>query len=814
MDTLLQDLRYAFRMLLKTPTLTVAAIVCLGLGIGANSAIFGIVDRLLFRPPAHVRDAAGIQRIYFAHSHPTFGNYTNSTTSFRVFHALEGPSSVFASVAAVWGADVSFGRGPEAQQVRAQLVSASYFPLLGVQPALGRFFGPDEDRLGGPTVAVLGYAFWHHQFADDSTVLGRDLDLGRGRYTVVGVAPDRFTGVGLEPVDVWLPIRPAGEALMGTPWLTEKGYYWIQTIARLAPTTGPAQAEGEATLAYRRNAAADGERADSNTRVLLGPIQQARGPAGSVDAKVATWVAAVAMIVLLIACANVANLLLARAVQRQREIAVRLALGAGRGRLARQLLTESALLAVAGGGAAVLVALWVGPLLRALLLPAVPDLRTAVDGRVLAFTAGLAALTGLLSGLAPAIQASRPDLAVALKAGAGEGRYQHSRTRTGLLIAQVALTLMLLAGAGLFVRSLRNVRAIDIGMEVDRLLVASMDLRSANYPRKEINALYDRMLERVRALPGVTDAAVTIGNPFGWSFATDLKVPGLDSLPRSPGGGPYINYVSPDYFSTLGMTIKRGRGFTAEDRHGGAQVAVVGEAMARRFWPTADPIGRCLLIAERECSQVVGIVADAKRDAVIEEAQTQYYVPLAQWPDENSVTAMYVRTAGSPDQMAAAVRREMQSAAPDLPFAQVQPLADVIAPQLRPWRMGSLMFSLFGALALALAAVGLYGVLAYSVTQRTHEIGVRIALGAERRNVLGLVIGHGLRVVGIGVLIGAVGAIAGGRALKALLYGVSPADPLVLAAVALVLLTVALAASWLPARRATKVDPMVALRYE
>src|SRR5574341_1469280 len=428
MDTLLQDLRYAARMLVRTPTLTVAAVVCLALGIGANAAIFGVIDTLLFKPPAHVRDPGAVRRIYLSHHSPTFGDYTNTTTSVAAYRSIADSTPAFANLAA-WGwREVSLGRGAEAQQVRARLVTHTYFPLLGVTPALGRFFGPDEDRDGGAPVVVLAYGFWKRQFGGDSTALGRELDIGRGRYTVVGVAPDGFTGADLDRVDLWLPMWPAGEALMGRPWLTERGYYWIQMIARLAPHADPGLAENQATRAFRRQALSGGQRSDSTARVLLGPVQQARGPTGSVNAKVATWVAAVAAIVLLIACANVANLLLARAVQRRQEIAVRVALGAGRGRLARQLFTESALLALAGGGAALLVALWVGPLIRALLLPDIPAVSSALDVRVLGFTAAVALLTGLLSGLAPAIQASRPDLSLALKSGTAAGRAPHGRT--------------------------------------------------------------------------------------------------------------------------------------------------------------------------------------------------------------------------------------------------------------------------------------------------------------------------------------------------------------------------------------------------
>ncbi len=814
MDSFAQDLRYALRTLRRTPTLTVAAIVCLALGIGANATIFGVVDTLLFRPPAHVEHPDQVVRLYFRKTSPAFGTYTSATTGYPLYTSLRDSTRAFQAVAAFTHTrSASLGRGAEARAIKISLVSATFFPLLRVRPALGRFFGSDEDRQGAALVVVLSHEFWRRQFGGDSGVLGRQLPLGRGTYAVIGVAPPGFFGLDLQSVDAWAPIAAATPDLMGPSWLN-RGSVFLQTVGRLRAGAARAQAVHEATLVLRAEDALSGH-PDSNATAVLGPIQAARGPEVSQDAKVATWLAVVTVVVLVIACANVANILLARAVQRQREIAIRRAMGAGRRDLARQLLSESVLLALAGAGGAVLVALWTGPVIRSFLLRDVPATATVVDVRVLLFTATIALLVGVLTGLAPALQAGRADLTRALKSGAGEGRFQRAKLRSFLLVGQVALTLALLVGAGLFARSLRSVVRIDLGFEPERVLTATMDLAAAGLSRADGNALYLRMLERIQALPGVDHAAAAVGNPFGWSHAMSVAVPGRDQLPRLPSGGPYYQAVTADYFPTMGTQVLHGRGFTPADRAGAPPVVVINETFARLVWPGENPVGKCVRLGSSpDCREIVGVVPEAKRYAVIEEPTMHLFLPLAQNDFSAPISALLVRPEGRPDDMVAAVQREMQSVKSNLPFARVVPLADLVAPSIRPWRLGTTMFGLFALLALVLAAVGLYGVLAYTVGQRTHELGVRIALGAQRNDVLRLVVGQGVRVAGVGVAVGAIVALLGGRAVASLLYGVSPHDPVVLGLAVVVLLTVAIFASYLPARRASRVDPMVALRYE
>jgi len=803
----LQDLRYALRTFARSPALVAAAVVCLALGIGANATIFGVVDTLLFRPPPHVQDPERVVRLYFRRHYPAFGTNTSSITGYPLYTLIRESARSFDALAAyTYSQKASLGRGVDARRVRVVLASASYFPLLGVRPALGRFYLADEDRPDGPAVVVLGYGFWRASFQNDSGILGRQLQLGRSSYTVVGVAPERFTGVNLENVDAWVPLTTATPELMG-PGSLNRGSYFLQIIGRLGPG-GREAAEREATLAFRAEDVYSG--GDSNAVALLGPVQHARGPELSQNARVSMWLTAVSVIVLLVACANVANLLLARALQRQREIAVRLALGAARLRLARQLVTESVLLALAGGVAALLVTLWVGPVIRAFLLPDIPALASAVDGRVLLFTGGVALLTGFLAGLVPALQVGRADLTPALKAGAGEGRYRRSRLRSALLVGQVALTVTLIVGAGLFARSLRNVAGQDFGFDPAHTLLATMDLRAAGYRPAQINQLNLQMLARLEGLPGVEAAAATIGH-FGWATASSVSVPGRDSIPQLKAGGPYYQRVTAGYFAAMGTPV-HGRAFTPADR--GSPVAIVNETMARLLWPGESAIGKCFLVgSDKRCAGIIGVVPDARRFNAVEDASMHFYVPFT---DDSSefITALVVRARGRPQDLVAPVRAALQQTAANLPYAAVTPLADLVAPSIRPWRLGTTMFGVFAGLALVLAAVGLYGVLSYTVAQRSHEIGIRMAMGARRGNVLGLMVGQGVKIAALGAGIGAVAALAGGRVLSSLLYGVSPRDPLVLLGAAVIPLVVAAIASYVPARRAAKVDPVVALRYE
>jgi predicted permease len=802
---MLQDFRYALRTLARSPGLSLAAVLTLGLGIGANSSIFGVVDRLFFRPPPHVVDPDRVVRVSVTRTDPRWGTITGGIGTYPDYLAFRARIRGFSTVAATMGASFNLGVGDHARRVTAELVSASFFPLLGVRAERGRFFTEEEDRPGRPAyVAVVSHAFWRGEMEQSPDALGKTLLVGHNVYTVIGVAPDHFAGLGLREPDLWLPMSAGAPEVMGNRNILTCCGFGFRTIARLAPGVSAERAAAEGTVLMRTE--------DSTAILALNSARGALDPNFISDARLSIWLAVVSGIVLLIACANVANLLLARAEQRRREVAVRVALGAGRGRLIRQLYAESAVLAACGGTAAVFITLWAGPLLRAALLP---DATTAgvLDLRVFAFTAGAILVTALLAGLSPALRAGVPDLSSALKSGPREGGVQRSVTRSGLLVAQVALTLVLLTGAGLFITSLRHVQSLRLGFDADHLIVAGGDLSGLGYKTPEITAIYERIRERVARLPGVAGTSLSIGSPFGSPSIFRVAVPGVDTLPYTPTGGLFVAGVTPDYFRTMGTSVRRGRVFTDADVAGARRVVVVNQTMARLVWPGQDPIGKCMKIGNTStCSEVVGVVEDARLFKVTDELVMQYFIPLSQFG--GPVTSLEVRTIGPADAMVGAVRREVQATSRELPYMGIDPMPQLFAGQLRVWRQGSALLSLLGGLALLLAAVGLYGVLSYVVSQRTQELGIRIALGASRGDLLGLVVRQGLGITVVGVVIGVVGALAGGKAVAALLYGVSPHDPLVLGIVTLLLLSVAAVASYLPARRATNVDPMVALRYE
>jgi predicted permease len=815
MNGLLLDFRYAVRSLSRNPVAAIAAVLCLGFGIGANTTMFGIVDRLLFRPPPYVRDPARVVRVLVARTYHGRPPTTGLIGSFPAYLDLADGAGVFDAVATFAPGSADLGRGVDAEQISPGIVTHTFFSLLGVTPALGRFFGPEEDRVGGTPVVVLDYSFWQHRFGGDRGIIGKTLLIGYKLYTVIGVAPRGFTGIGQTAPNVWLPARVVAEDLVFHGALESRGSVWTGAIARLKPGVTTATATAAATLALQRGAATFRSPGGPPTAVLA-PLLAARGPNPGDNVRIATWVAGVAAIVLLIACANVANLLLARAANRRREIAIRLALGSGRRRLVRQLLVEGLVLAAAGMVVAVLLALWGGSLIRAMILPNASAIDMVLDLRVLAFTGLVAILTGGLCGLVPALQASRPDLTSALKAGRHEGRLQRSFTRSALLITQVALTVMLLTGAGLFVRSLRNAQARDLGFDVEHIIVATVDLQRAGYDSTRMSSFYDNALSRLRGISGVTHVAVSSSIPFYSARGMGVRVPGMDTLPTVESGGPYADAVSPDYFAAVGRAILRGRSFTEADRPGAPRVVIIGETMARLYWRGENPLGQCVILGgtNAPCSEVVGVTADAYRFVEEKESMT-LYLPAAQASYQNfPIEAIEIRTGPRARDLAGLVRREIQGMSADLPYVQASPLEERVNLQYRSWQMGATMFSLFGGLALVLAAIGLYGVLAYIVTQRTREVGIRMALGATRGDVLRLVVGQGLRVVLIGLTIGIAVALVSGTALASLLYGVTPRDPVVLIVAPLTLLAVASVASYLPARRATRVDPALALREE
>lgn len=808
MDTLFQDLRYAARSLVRNPGFALVAVLTLALGIGANTTMFGVLDALFLRPPPEVHQPDRIKRIYVVRNEGMMLTPEGGPGSYPDYRDLRAEARSFSHVAGQFSPrEMSFGRGKSAEQITGAVVTGGYFPTLGTRPTLGRFFGAVEDSIPAAPVAVISHAFWQNRFGGSPDALEREVFLEGKMYTVVGVAPQHFRGIDNEPIDIWVPTAVA----QGESFLTNRNFIGMRLFGRLAPGIPVERAMDEAATVLR-NAAESAENLDPTPGMFLAPLNEARGPYRSQSAITALWLALVTGIVLLIACANVANLLLARAARRRREIGIRLALGAGWVRLARQLLTESMVLALLGGAAAVLFTAWSASLIRLFPLPPIPSL---IDGRMLAFTFGVSVLTGVLFGLLPAFGASRVNLVPALKDGAPSGGALRSRIRFALLVGQMALSLVLLIGAGLLVRSAIKAQSVDPGIDVERLLYVSVDLDDAGYQAPAQEAFMARILERLRALPGIARADLAQFAPLGgMAYAMGFGIPGIESLPK-PAEGPYVNFVGPDFFRTVGTRVLGGRAFTEMDREGGPPVIIVNQRMADLYWPAGDALGSCVQILDEACSEVVGVTQNIKH-GLLKEAIPNYYVPVAQQAGRGawSSKTIILRTRGEPSAMIGDVQRAVQGLDPNLPFVSVLPATELLSPALQPFRLGATLFSLFGVLALVLAAVGLYGVVAFTVAQQTREIGVRLALGAQRGDVLRMVVARAMVFTLVGVGIGIAGAVGVTRFMQSLLYGVDTLDAATFLFVPLLLIAVALIASYLPARRATRVDPMVALRAE
>ncbi len=815
------DVRLVVRGLAREPVFTLTVAVTLGLGIGANATMVGLVDRLLFRPPSHVVDPGRVAILSFTETDPTYGSSTNLGVAWPDY-LLAGRPTAFASTAAYYPAELTVGRGTEAERVRVTMVSASFFPLLGVTPRAGRFFTEEESAVGaGSPVVVLSERYWRRRFGADPAALGASLQVGNQIFTVIGVTPRGFSGVDLNAVDLWLPVGPAAPEMLGpgTSWARTRNWQWVRVLARLAPGATREQGAAALTALYRQEIAADPDR-NQHASFGLHPVFAGATPDAPRGTKVAAWLAAVSVVVLLITCANVANLMLARGARRQRDIAVRLALGIRRRRLVGQLLLESAALSLLGGGLALLVIRWGGAAIRQFLLPNIDWIGPPLDPRVALLAGAATAATVLLAGLVPAYRVSRPDLTDALKSGSqASGRDpRHTRLRRTLLVTQTALSVTLLVGAGLFVRSLQRVARLDLGFEPRGLMVIGLDF--AGRPSREARAAVSaRIHEELGRVPGVTDASETISVPFWIRLSTQVRLPGRDSLPRLRSGYPSYNGVTPEFFATTGIDIVRGRGFEDRDQAGVAFVMVVNQTMARTFWPAGDAIGSCVLIGSDStppCAEVVGIAEDSRRDELREDPIMQYYVPLAQSAalGMSGDRSLFVRTAGPSEPLWEPVRRAALAAAPELLWAEVRPMDQLLEPQMQPWRLGAAMFTLFGALALLVAAVGLYGVLAYSVATRAREFGVRGALGASGATLVRQIVFEGVRLTALGLAIGAAGALGGARLVAGLLFDTSPQDPAVLAGVAIVLMAMAVAASLAPGIRAARVSPADALRGE
>jgi predicted permease len=802
-------------------------VLTLALGVGANAAMFSVVDRLLFRPPPLLRDPALVHRVYLVR-HNREGEFAGSGVQVARYLDLTRWTSSFARTAEFASAKPAIGTGTDAREMPVGVVTASFFGFFDAPPVLGRYFSSAEDAPPtGTAVAVLGYGFWRTRYGGRRDVLGQMLAIGATRYTIIGVAPRGFVGLWpAEPPVAYIPVsvRAAEQAvnvrLPGETWWTTYHWTWANMLAERKPGVSIETANADLTAAYLKSYAAqdvlDHGRmppvAISRPHAIAASVLSDRGPNESSVAKVATWISGVALIVWLIACANVANLLLTRALRRRREIAVRLALGVSRTRLASQLLLESVLLAVLGGAAGVLVAQWGGAVLRSQLLPRTARATVVNDPRTLLFAGVAALIAGLLTGLAPVLQARHADLTSDLKAGVREGTPHRSRTRMALLVFQGALSVVLLVGAGLFVRSLRNVRTLPLGYDAEPVLSLELQMRGVKLDSAARVTLRNRLLEEAKTLPGVASAARRITMPFWSTWNLDLHVAGIDSVERL--GEFDLNAVSPDYFATMGTRLLRGRGISGQDVAGAPRVMVVSEAMAKTLWPGKDALGQCARVGSDTvpCTYVVGIAENIKSQELSDQGGLFYYLASAQFnPDQGG---LFVRVRGDAAKLGETVRRRLQPLMPGTSYLTVTPLADIVGSQTQSWQLGATLFTVFGGLALLLAAIGLYSVIAYNVAQRTHELGVRVALGAEGRDLVRLVLKEGMKLSLVGMVLGGAIALVIGKWVKPLLFETSPRDPAVFLGVSVVLVATALLASFLPARRAGRIDPIEALRSE
>ncbi len=806
MQSLWQDLRYGARMLLKQPGFTLIAVITLSLGIGANTAIFSVVNAVLLRPLPY-REPDRLVALWSANPERGATSRPVSTPDFEDWRAQ---NRVFEAIAAYPAVDVTgmtLNDQGAAEQLNTAYVTADFFALLGVQAALGRAVLPHEHEPGRNQVVVLSHGLWQRRFGADPGIVGKTLTLDGRSFTVTGVMPP---GLHLPSADtdVWASLSLIGPDRV--PRL--RGNAWLAVVARLKPGVSREQARADMTTIAR---GLEQQYPDSNrglNAVTLKPLHEQL--VGNVQPALFAIFAAVGF-VLLIGCANLANLQLARFEQRHKELTIRAALGAGRGRLLRQLLTESVLLALLGGALGLLLAVWGRDLLLSFAPADLPRLSESwLDARVLGFTLLVSVLTGLVFGLAPAVKLARVELNEALKEGGrGAASARRKGLRNALVVAEVALALVLVTGAGLVAKSLYRLLQVDPGFNAENVLTLQVNVPTYREPqRAQYTAFLQQALERVAQTPGVQAVGMVRPLPLrGAGESNGFTVTGQPAPP--PGQEPVAarRMISPNYFRALGITLLAGRDFNAQDRDGAQPVAIISQNLARQFFPGQDPVGRSLSLPG-PARVIVGVAADVRLQGLSLAATPTIYVPHAQDPRRGMT--FVVRTDGDPLSLAGAIRNAIQTVNQDQPVIRIETMEQVVMASLAQSRFSAVLLSLFAALALALAAVGIYGVMAYSVTQRTREIGLRMALGAQARDVLGLVIGQGLKLALVGVALGVLAALALTRLMKSLLFGVSTTDPLTFSLVAALLLTVALLACWIPARRAAKVDPMVALRYE
>ncbi|HKP05104.1 MAG TPA: ABC transporter permease [Chthoniobacterales bacterium] len=812
MQTLIQDLRYGARQLLKRPGFTLLAIISMALGIGANTAIFSLVDTVAFRP-LPVRNASELQELY-----GTLHNGADYTLqSYLNYKDYRDRNQVFSGLIAYRIIVASLSHNGNNERVWGTVVSGNYFDVLGVPLLLGRGFLPEENEMPkSHPVVVLSYGCWQKRFGSDPSIVGKTVSLNNVAFTVIGVARKGFIGteVAYAP-EIWTPLMMGPVIEPGSTYLEHRDSDNLFVVGRLKHGVTRAQAQASLEILTAEIGKENPKEAAGRGIELIPPglfIPEIRNPVLTL----AVVLTVIGGLVLLLACVNLANLLLARSTERRKEIAIRLAVGASRSRLIRQLLTESVLLSLLGGAAGVVVASWINHLVRTIKLPTdvalMFDLR--VDWRVLSFTLALSVLTGLLFSVIPALQASKPELVPALKDETSMAGFRRSRLRNTLVVVQVALSLVLLISAGLIVRSLQEAQRMRPGFNPENAVALSFDVGLQGYDEAKGRAFQKQVLERIRVQPGVESAALTDSIPLSLNYSsTAVYLEGQPVTPMAQLPLAIPTSVTPDYFRTMGITL-RGRDFTEQEERKEDRVAVVNETFAKKFFPGQDPIGKRFNFSgpENPFWQIIGVCGDGKYNSLGEEPKAAVFRP--QLRDYSTTVSLVVRTNRDTSSVLVTIQREMRSLDPTLPLYEVKTLKEHMRLPLFPARMAAGALGGFGVLALVLAAVGIYGVMSYVVAGRTREIGLRMALGARTGNVRGLILRQGMTLAVIGASIGLAIAFLATRLLKSVLYGVNAIDPTTFVGVTFLLGAVALLACWIPALRASRVDPMVALRAE
>jgi predicted permease len=820
-----QDLRGGLRMLKKSPGFTFVAVLSLALGIGANTAIFTIINAV-FLHPLPVEEPSRLAEV-FTRDTLTVDANTNfqlTGTSLPNYEDYRDQNTVFSGLALVtFPLPLNWGGQAEPQQLNASLASGNFFDVLGVKPYRGRTFIADGDKkIGGNPEVVLSYSLWARRFGSDEKYIGQTITLNGTPYTVVGIAPPSFKGIVSlgRPDLLWVPITMRDYVLTGQlkDWENNRRFRWTSIVGRLRPQVGIAEARvAMKTIAVglekeypRENKGRTAELFPLNESAL--GINQRRqfSLAGGV-------LMGVVGLVLLIACVNLANLLLAQAAKREKELSIRAAMGAGRARLVRQLLTESTVLSLLGGLAGLLVAYWGRNVLWSFRPPFLPDgsIDLSFDARVLGFTLLISLLTGLFFGIIPAIKASGTDINEILKTGGRGGAlgWTHNRLRGLLVIFETALALMALVGSGLFLRSMQNAQQFNPGFESQNVFQMAFDLGALRYDENHGQQFFRDVIERAKTVPGVASASVSANGIFGGGISATVFREGEQTDPNNRGTLVNLDEVTPGHFETMRIPLLSGRDFTDFDRENTARVAVINQAMANLLWPGQEALGkRFAVVQEPNLLQVVGVVGTTVVGQIGEDPQPIAYFPMRQ--QYSPAGTLVVHTTSNPEALLGAVRTQVQQIDKNLAFTNAQTVQQILGQGLWPARMGAALLGLFGALALILASIGIYGVLAYSVAQRTSEIGLRMALGAQPRQVLGLVLKQGMLLALVGATAGILVALPVARQAAGLLYGVSATDPLTYVGITLLLMAVALLACYLPARRATRIDPLVALRVE